>query len=559
MAKRLHLIGLVTALSVAAATPASAAEESRMSLEEKVGQLFVTYAYGATADTTDPAHVAANRKELGVDNAKQLIEKYHLGGVIYFAWAGNTDKPAQTAGLSNGLQTASKLPLLISTDQEHGVVYRVGEPATQFPGSMALGASRSADLAEDAGRIAGRELRALGINQNYAPDADVNVNPANPVIGARSFAEDPKLAARLTAAQVEGYQRGGVVATAKHFPGHGDTNVDSHTGIPVINHSREQWERLDAPPFRAAIASGIDSIMTGHLVVPALDASGDPATLSEPIITGLLREKLGFRGVVVTDSLGMAGVRQKYGDARVPVLALKAGVDQLLKPPNIDLAYNAVLKAVRDGELTEARIDESVRRILKMKRQRGLFANRFVDPKPVVGMPGSLRAAQEVADRGTTVLRNSVLPLRDKPSKVLVTGWGTAAEPAPAKLGESLARRGAATTVLPTGAKPTQAQIDAAVAAAADLNVVITNNASVEQQQLVKALQGTGKRVVVIGVREPYEAASLTGTYLATYSYSRPALESAARVIYGEVAPRGKLPVTVPGHFAFGHGLSWRI
>ncbi|WP_086818707.1 glycoside hydrolase family 3 protein [Allokutzneria sp. NRRL B-24872] len=559
MAKRLHLIGLVTALSVAVATPASATEESRMSLEEKVGQLFVTYAYGATADTTDPAHVAANRKELGVDNAKQLIEKYHLGGVIYFAWAGNTANPAQTAGLSNGLQAASKLPLLISTDQEHGVVYRVGEPATQFPGSMALGASRSADLAEDAGRIAGRELRAMGINQNYAPDADVNVNPANPVIGARSFAEDPKLAARLTAAQVEGYQRGGVVATAKHFPGHGDTNVDSHTGIPVINHSREQWERLDAPPFRAAIASGIDSIMTGHLVVPALDASGDPATLSKPIITGLLREKLGFRGVVVTDSLGMAGVRQKYGDARVPVLALKAGVDQLLKPPNIDLAYNAVLKAVRDGELTEARIDESVRRILKLKRQRGLFANRFVDPKPVVGTPASLRAAQEVADRGTTVLRNSVLPLRDKPAKVLVTGWGTTAEPAPAKLGESLARRGAATTVLPTGAKPTQAQIDAAVAAAGDLNVVITNNASPEQQQLVKALQGTGKRVVVIGVREPYEAASLTVTYLATYSYARPALESAVRVIYGEVAPRGKLPVTVPGHFAFGHGLTWRI
>ncbi|MCP3799479.1 glycoside hydrolase family 3 protein [Allokutzneria sp. A3M-2-11 16] len=559
MAKRLHLIGLVAALSAAVASPAPAAGAPRMSLEEKVGQLFVTYAYGATADTTDPAHVAANRKELGVDNAKQLIEKYHLGGVIYFSWAGNTANPAQTAGLSNGLQAASRLPLLISTDQEHGVVYRVGEPATQFPGSMALGASRSPVLARDAGLIAGRELRAMGINQNYAPDADVNVNPLNPVIGARSFAEDPTLAARLTAAQVEGYQQGGVVATAKHFPGHGDTNVDSHTGIPVINHSREQWERLDAPPFRAAIDSGIDSIMTGHLVVPALDPSRDPATLSKPIITGLLREKLGFQGVVVTDSLGMAGVRQKYGDARVPVLALKAGVDQLLKPPNIDLAYNAVLKAVRDGELTEARIDESVRRILDLKRKRGLYANRFVDPNPVVGVPASLRVAQEVADRGTTVLRNSVLPLPDKPGKVLVTGWGTTAEPAPAKLARSLAGRGAATTVLPTGAKPTQAQIEAAVAAATELNVVITNNASAEQQRLVKALQGTGKRVVVIGVREPYEAASLLGTYVATYSYARPALESAVRVIYGEVSPSGKLPVTVPGHFPFGHGLTWRI
>lgn len=179
--------------------------------------------------------------------------------------------------------------------------------------------------------------------------ADVNVNPANPVIGVRSFGADPKAVAGLVAAQVMGYQRSSVAATAKHFPGHGDTAVDSHYGFPVIEHTREQWNTVDAPPFRAAIRAYIDSIMTAHIMVPALDDSGDPATLSHPILTGILRGQLGYDGVVVTDSLGMQGVREKYGDDRVPVLALKAGVDQLLNPPSIDIAWNAVLEAVRQG------------------------------------------------------------------------------------------------------------------------------------------------------------------------------------------------------------------
>ena len=174
----------------------------------------------------------------------------------------------------------------------------------------------------------------MGIRQNYAPVADVNVNPANPVIGVRSFGADPEAVGALVAAQVKGYQSAGVAATAKHFPGHGDTKDDSHAKLPYIHHTREQWLELDAPPFRAAIAAGIDSIMTAHIVVPALDPAEDPATLSRPILTGILREELGYDGVVVTDSLGMQGVRTKYGDDRVPVLALKAGVDQLLNPPN---------------------------------------------------------------------------------------------------------------------------------------------------------------------------------------------------------------------------------
>ncbi|MBA2698984.1 MAG: hypothetical protein H0U61_09475 [Nocardioidaceae bacterium] len=317
-----------------------------MTLREKVGQLFMTYAYGDTATTTAPADVAANQKAYGVDNASQLIDRYKLGGVIYFAWSNNVNNTEQIARLSNGIQDAAlrqprKIPSLISTDQEGGVVFRV--PATELPGNMALGAGRSPQDAQTAAVIGGSELKAVGVNWNFAPVADVNVNPANPVIGVRSFSEDPRLTADLTAAQVRGYQDEGIAATTKHFPGHGDTAVDSHTGIPTIDHTRAEWESIDKPPFQAAIDQGVKAIMTAHIVVPSLDPSGDPATLSKPILTGILRNEMGYNGVVITDSLGMQGVRDKYGDARVPVLALKAGVDMLLMPPDLDLAYNAVL------------------------------------------------------------------------------------------------------------------------------------------------------------------------------------------------------------------------
>ncbi|NEA77367.1 glycoside hydrolase family 3 N-terminal domain-containing protein, partial [Streptomyces sp. SID13588] len=264
----------------------------------------------------DQFDIDLNLKEMGVKTAAELIAKYHVGRIIYFVWAHNTRSPHQIADLSNGIQQAglaqpTPLPLLISTDQEHGIVARVGKPATLMPGAMALGAGGSRSDARKAAQIAGAELAAMGIVQNYAPVADVNVNPANPVIGVRSFGSDPQAVAELVAAQVKGYQGAGIAATSKHFPGHGDTKTDSHYGLPRIDHTVEQWEQLDAPPFRAAIAAGIDSIMTAHILVPALDPAEDPATLSHPILTGVLRERLGYDGVVVTDALDMAGVREK--------------------------------------------------------------------------------------------------------------------------------------------------------------------------------------------------------------------------------------------------------
>ncbi|KAA0930330.1 glycoside hydrolase family 3 protein [Streptomyces apricus] len=587
------------AAALAAGTPASAGTATavhddkrlraliaRMTLEEKVGQLFVMRVYGHSATEPDQADADANLAEIGVRTAAELIAKYRVGGIIYFGWAHNTREPHQIAELSNGIQRAALaqprgLPVLISTDQEHGIVARVGAPATLFPGAMALGAGGSRTDARTAGRIGGAELRAMGVRQDYAPVADVNVNPANPVIGVRSFGSDPEAVAGLVAAQVKGYQGAGVAATSKHFPGHGDTETDSHYGFPVIEHTEAQWEELDAPPFRAAIAAGIDSIMTAHIMVPALDPSGDPATLSRPILTGILRERLGYDGVVVTDSLGMEGVRTKYGDDRVPVLALKAGVDQLLNPPKLDVAWNAVLAAVRGGELTEARLDESILRVLRLKAKLGLLKDPYVTGRGVdrtVGIPSHLKAADRIAERTTTLLVNSggLLPLsRRTHRKVLVVGADPASPsgttgPPTTVLGAALTELGFTATVLSTGTAPSAATIAKAVAAAQDVDAVLVGTYNVTaasaQRALVEQLLATGRPVVALAVRNPYDVAHLPGVkaYLAAYSWTDVELRAAVRVLAGRAAPRGRLPVPVQRAddptrvlYPVGHGLTY--
>jgi beta-N-acetylhexosaminidase len=585
--------GVTAALAVGGTAQATGRDEhrlrslvSRMTLQEKVGQLFVMRVYGHSATAPDQADIDANLKEIGVRTAAELIARYRVGGIIYFAWAHNTRDPHQIADLSNGIQRASLgrprgLPVLISTDQEHGIVCRVGRPATLFPGAMAMGAGGSRGDARTLGRISGAELRAMGIRQDYSPVADVNVDPANPVIGVRSFGADPEAVAGLVAAEVRGYQGSRVAATAKHFPGHGDTAVDSHYGFPVITHTRQQWETLDAVPFRAAIRAGIDSIMTAHIQFPALDDSGDPATLSRPILTGILREELGYDGVVVTDSLGMEGVRTKYGDGRVPVLALKAGADQLLNPPSLDVAWHAVLDAVRDGELTEDRLDESVLRILRLKARLGLFEQPYVSRSGVgrtVGTPQHLAAADRIAERTTTLLVNEgrLLPLspREHP-RILVVGADPASPsgttgPPTGVLAAALGGLGFTATALSTGTAPSAAAIAGAVAAAGDADAVVVStynvSATSSQRTLVQRLLATGRPVVAVAVRNPYDVARLPGVpaVLAAYSWTDVELRAAARVIAGQVNPGGRLPVPVPRAddpaqvlYPIGHGLSY--
>ncbi|MBT2212190.1 glycoside hydrolase family 3 protein [Actinomadura sp. NEAU-AAG7] len=565
-----------------------------MPLRDKAAQLFVLQVHGTSADTTAPADVAANRRLYGADNAAQVIARYHPGGFIYYsAGPANVQNPRQLAAFSNGIQRAATaqplpIPATIATDQEGGIVARVQPPATQSPGAMALAAGRRTADARALAAITGRELRAVGVNQDYAPDADVNVDPANPVIGVRSFGSDPALVSRMVTAQIDGYRAGGVTPTVKHFPGHGDTTTDSHTGVPRIGHTRAEWERLDLPPFRAAVARGADAIMTAHIIVPALDPSEDPATLSRPILTGILRDRLHYRGVIVTDALDMQGVRDKYGDERVPVLALKAGADVLLKPPAdasgtgvFPRQLDAVVTAVRTGELTEQRLDASVYRVLELKKRRGLFRDPYADESrigDVVGAPAHLAAAQRATDRTTTLVKNDarLLPLRPGPRRVLVTGWGAATTTG---LAAEMTARGATATVRETGLSPTPARIAQAVAAARDqdLLVAVTNRAwdvkdesphnGPGQRDLVKALAATGKPVIVVAARDPYDIAWFpeTPTYLATYSATAEAVRSTAKVLYGETRPRGRLPVTITAAddpaavlYRFGHGLRYR-
>ncbi|TQM67410.1 beta-N-acetylhexosaminidase [Actinomadura hallensis] len=488
---------------------------AKMSLADKVGQLFVP-TFSSRAD------------------AVEKIRKYRVGGLIYFPE--NISTPERTAAQSNALQKASKIPLLLGVDEEQGIVSRTPF-VTRFPGNMALGATGDPSLAKAAAQVTGTELRAVGINLDYAPDADVNVNPRNPVIGLRSFGADPAPVSRMVAGAVSGYQAAGIAAAAKHFPGHGDTATDSHTGLPVIGHSPAEWRRVDAPPFKAAVDAGADMIMTAHIVVPKLDRSGDPATLSKTVLTGLLRNELGYQGVITTDSLLMAGVRQKYGDAEVPVRAINAGADQLLMPPSLPRAYRAVLNAVRTGKISERRLDESVTRILRLKQRRGLFQGTAADPaeaRAAIGTAGHRAVARRVAEGAVTLVRNDdgVLPLKGR--KVAVTG------PKSAALGAALRRNG----------------IQVTAPGSADVTVLTTENAGRATASRVAALGP--KPVVVAALGRPYDLDAADGAEaaLATYSSSAVSVGALARVLSGAVNPTGRLPVPAAGKPA-GHGLGY--
>lgn len=601
------VIGLCLVLAAALGPPAAAAGDPagpgdapyrgmvtallrHMTLEQKVGQLFVIEVAGRDANTVTDTAKAVNQRLYGVDTPAQAIAKYRPGGVIYYTTRNNDDNigdPAQVATLSNGLQTAAlsqpaHIPLQISVDQEGGaLVARFGAPATQMPGNMALGAGRSAADARRSAEVIGTELAAVGVTQDYAPVSDVNVNPNNPVIGIRSIGSDPGLVSELASAQVQGYHAGGIASVAKHFPGHGDTGVDSHFGLPEVTHTLEQIHQIDLPPFEADIAAGVDTIMTAHVVMPAIDP-GVPATMSHKILTGLLRDELGFDGVIVTDALDMAGATATYPPDVAPVQAMLAGADQLLVPPQMGTAYEAVLDAVLSGEISRQRLDESVYRILLHKFRRGLFRDPFVDPASaplVLGAPQHLADAQAITDRTTTLVSNDVglLPLASGPRNVLVAGWGVSTTQT---MAAALRTRGATTQVLESGTTPSSSAIDGAVASAqsADLVVVSTNNAyavaastgqptaaAAAQTRLVRALLATGKPVVVAAMRNPYDIASFpeAPTVLDTFGYTTHQIESLVRVLFGEVNPVGRLPVAIPRAdgtgelFPYGHGLGY--
>lgn len=542
---------------------------ARMSLEEKVGQLFATWAYGRHAHDTTWASV--NQASYGVDTPAELVDKYHLGGILYFTWSNNIESPAQLAQLSNGLQETalaqpSGVPLFLTIDQETGSVNRMNAPATEFPGNMSLGATRSEALAEQVWTVVGRELDAVGVNMNFAPVLDVNTNPANPVIGLRSIGEDPDLVGSLGTTAVQAMQAAGVSATVKHFPGHGDTSTDSHYGLPLVDYDRDTLMGVHVAPFRQAIEGGVDAVMTAHMVVEAVDPDL-PSTLSRDVLTGLLREELGFDGLIVTDALNMAALTQFWTQDEIAVRALEAGADVLLMPDDLPLAYQGVLDAVRSRRLSLRRIEESVMRILQTKYDRGLFHDPLVDTArvdEVVGVPEHLAIADTAARQGVTVVRNDgdLLPLAGAAVVVGPSAANTAA------LAARMTELGADATLQTVSTSPSASQRAAAVAAAEDADVVVvtTTNArgNANQRALVADLAATGTPVVAVNASLPYDAAYVPSAdaVLLTYSTRPVALRAVADVLLGEVAPQGRLPVTVPAGpdspgYPYGHGLTW--
>ncbi|MDO4791712.1 MAG: glycoside hydrolase family 3 N-terminal domain-containing protein [Buchananella hordeovulneris] len=610
----------------AATTQSRTPEEilAGMSQDEKVGQLLWTHVYGASAD--DASMAAKNQAVFGEDvtTPAQAVTKYHLGGVLYFNWSGNVGRPTnleQVATLSNGLQEAAKangakVPLAITIDQEGGIVARITSPATEFPGNMALGATRNKELAREQGVILGKEQRALGINVDFAPTIDVNTNWQNPVIGVRSISSDEKLVGQLGVEQILGMQSQGVSATAKHFPGHGDTVTDSHLGLPVVTYDRATLDRHLAP-FQQAIDAGVDMIMTAHIVVNALDPEM-PGTLSKKVLTDLLRTEMGFDGVITTDALDMEGAQfavmsdeeearyrelkaaiatpppsddptaqDQYQQAtaefkafmapirgRVAVAALAAGSDILLNVYDAGAVVSAVKAAVADGTVPQAQLDASVLRVLKWKQKRGVLDAGPVDTAAIgsqVGLESSLATGRQIAEKSLTLLRNNgdLAPFGPARYPRLLVGGSTYGNPE--FLTPVFEEAGFNVTFKTTAkAHPTDAEINAMVEAAANVDAVVLTswNATAAQQKMITDVAAVGKPVFLISTRNPYDMAKFEGkdfpaVAVATYSNKKVSLTAAANLLMGKFNPTGKLPVPVPAPdssqdvYAFGYGMDY--
>ena len=533
----------------------------KMTTEEKVGQVLFTTYHGSFTATDSSAY----------EQMMHDIEKLHVGGFINVTHGSPLgivkSQAYPTAVLANQLQAKSKLPLLIAADFERGTAMRLDE-GTSFPTAMALAAGGNVQDAYTMGKITALEARAVGVQWIYAPDADVNNNPNNPIINTRSFGEDPARVAEYVSAFVLGVQGNGGLATAKHFPGHGDTAADSHIDLPVIRADRERLEKLELVPFRAAIAARAGSIMTGHLAIPALEPDPNtPATLSSNILTGVLRKELGYQGLVVTDAMDMGGITVRFAPGEAAVRAFVAGAEALLMPPVPDAAFEALAEAVKSGRISHERLDASVRRILQAKARLGLQEHRMVDVNAINKKFARVewqKQAQDISDRGVTLLRDTPhrLPLDGtKPTRALLVSLYADPEPYP---GEDLERE-------------IRARVDSLAALRADTRFVKADNLKLpaadtydvailalfvrvsdrkgnvdvpaEQAVLAERIYKSGKPVITVGLGSPYliEHFPQAETWLGAFGISDVAQISVARAIFGQIPVRGHLPVTIPG------------
>jgi beta-N-acetylhexosaminidase len=530
-----------------------------MTLEEKIGQLMVV---AFLDDHVSPSIMG-------------LIDELHVGGVILVS--ANLRDPSQARDLIDQLQAQAKnsgagIPLFTMLDQEGGIVVRATNGLTIWPSQMQQGASRDREVVARAARGNAQELRAIGINMNLAPVLDVNNNPSNPVIGPRSFGADPNLVADLGVAALEAYQAEGIVAVGKHFPGHGDTHVDSHYDLPVIDKARSEFERIELVPFGAAARAGIDAIMTAHIAVPHL--SGDQAsTLSHATLNSTLRNYLGFEGIIITDDLEMQAISDRYGSAEAALLAFRAGADLLLFRFNQEQqrrGYQLLLAAIQAEPELQEQLEQSVRRILRVKLRRGLFQAQTRIGLEQLASPERQQAALEVARAGLTLVRNEgqILPLDpNDPSPMLVLSPNPAqvaqreiAIADPSSLGSAIAAKRAVTT-LNYSLDPSPQERASLLAAAQSAHTVIIGSYDAQlysgQQALINELVASGKQLVVVGLRLPYELQhfSQAPVYLAAFD-NRPASHRAiAEAIFGEHAPQGHLPVPIADLAPLGFGL----
>ena len=534
---------------------------SRLTTEEKIGQIvFPTY-FGAFESTE-----SKDFKEL-----MSRVERDHIGGFILGTRRGprgiELSHVYETAVLTNELQAASKLPLLIGADFERGTVMRVDE-GTAFPHAMAVGATGRPEDAYAMGRVTAIEGRAMGVHWVFAPVADVNSNPDNPIINIRSFGEDPKRVAEYVAQFVRGVEENGAMATAKHFPGHGDTSIDSHLELPLVAASREQLNAVDFVPFEAAIGAGASSVMTAHLAVPALEPNPDtPATLSERVLTGVLRDQLHFEGLVITDALDMGGVTKGFPPGEVAVRALLAGADVLLMSPVTDATLASVRDAVSSGRVPMTRLDDAVRRLLEAKARLGLDKQREVNVEKlssVFGRPEFLATAEDIATRGVTLLRNDagLVPLDPRTTKrVFLLAVSADPDTNPAEPFErELRAQLDSLDSLHVDTKyfrveetplPPPESYDLAICAVtvrtADRKGSIGLPAN--ETGMIHALLRAGKPVIMVGLGSPYLVESFpeATTWLAAFSIQDVAQRAAARALLGTFAVSGKLPVSLPG------------
>jgi beta-N-acetylhexosaminidase len=509
-----------------------------------------------------------------------LVAQEHVGGLILINVAnGRTSSkadPLEVASFVNKMQKLAKVPLVISGDFERGASMRIDD-TTAFPHAMAFTASRDPNEARAEGEITAKESRALGVQWLFFPDADVNNNPDNPIINIRSYGEDPNDVSQFVAAFIEGAHAvagSRVLVTAKHFPGHGDTATDTHLNLATITGDLPRLEQIEWMPFRAAIAGGVDAIMSAHIAVPALDVPTLPATLSPKILTGILRQELGFKGIVVTDALEMGGIAQGFTIGDASVRALEAGADVLLMPSDPEAAINAVAAAVAAGRITRKRLDESVMRILVAKAHLGLAAKKLVDIDnihDVVNSPESNAVSQEIADRSVTLVRNNddFVPLKSPAT----TAFFLLAESRTGVEGQAFAqelkKRAPGAVVIQLDSTMTGSDITAAldrtsaaqryVVAAFASVAVYKGNAALggEFPALLQNLFATKKPVMLVALGNPYLLRTFpdVSSYITTYSSVPVAEISAVKALFGEIAIGGKLPVTIPGLAKYGDGI----